>query len=744
MGSGVLTESELAHLEGRLKRKANEVEQDIVGAEWSEHCSYKSSKKYLRLLPTKGRRVLVGPGYDAGVLDIGDGYVLTVHIESHNHPSAVEPFGGAATGVGGVIRDIMSMGTRPIAILDALRFAPIDDKSAGKKSAKSKWLFKNVVKGIADYGNCIGIPTVGGEIEFDGSFEDYCLVDVASIGVGKKEEVISNRADEGDYIVLAGGSTGRDGIHGASFASRALEAENRSAVQIPDPFLEKLLLEATMEAVQAGCVKAIKDLGGGGLSCCLSETSDNLGRGFDVELQKVHAREAGMTPAELMISESQERMLYVTDDKRLPALQSILDKYEIKYSILGRAEGHQNLIVRNEGKIVADMPSELVAHAPLVDRASRRPAYLDRIQKKGTRKPRQPADLSKVLLSLLANPTIASKRWVYQQYDHEVGVRTVVKPGAADAAVMRVGDDNGKFVSVKLDGNSKHCYLDPYQGTLGVLSEGCRNVICTGAEPIGVVDHLQFGSPEDPEIFWTFTQAINAIIDYCKFREIPVVGGKVSFYNETAKGPIKPSPVMGTLGLIEDASWITKAALGAGDHIFVVGETLPEMGGSEYWEYVHKLTAGRPPSVDMQADRANGAAVLKLIRSGNLVSCAHDCSKGGLAVALAEMAVAGGTGFSADMDAVPNNGCARPDELLFSESHSRYIIGTKEPEQVSRMLKSEGVRFALIGRAAKGRVEFVQRSDTGKNAKKGKAKKRISLPLSKLESAFYSIDRIMQ
>ena len=720
---GVLTEQELRYLEEKLRRKANEVEQDIVGAEWSEHCSYKSSKKYLRLLPTKGKRVVVGPGYDAGVLDIGGGYVLTVHIESHNHPSAVEPFGGAATGVGGVIRDIMSMGTRPIAVLDALRFAPIE----GKKSAKSKWLFKNVVKGIADYGNCIGIPTVGGEIEFDPSFEDYCLVDVASIGVGKKEEVISNRADEGDYIVLAGGSTGRDGIHGASFASRALEAENRSAVQIPDPFLEKLLLEATMEAVQAGCVKAIKDLGGGGLSCCLSETSDNLGRGFDVELSNVHAREAGMSAAELMISESQERMLYVTDATKLATLQSILEKYEIRHSILGKAEGHQNLTVKSGGSVVADMPSSLLAHAPLADRQSRRPSYLDSLKK--ARPPKMPANLGKVLLSLLANPTIASKRWVYQQYDHEVGVRTVAKPGMGDAAVVRV--DNGKFVAVKLDGNSKHCYIDPYQGTLGCLSEGFRNVICAGAEPVGVVDHLQFGSPEDPEIFWAFEQAVKAIVDYCNFMQVPVVGGKVSFYNETARGPIKHSPVMGTLGLIDEAPWITRQALGHGDHIFVVGETKPEMGGSEYYESVCGITGGQVAVVDMEIDRANGRAVMDLIRAGH-VSCAHDCSKGGLAVALAEMAVAGKTGFRVNLDLIPNS-CARLDDLLFSESHSRYIVGTARPDAVEKSLESAGVAFARIGRSARGRAEFMQ----GKKAK-------MSLPLAKLESAFGSLEKIMQ
>jgi phosphoribosylformylglycinamidine synthase len=721
---GVLTKQELNYLEENLKRKANEIEQDIVGAEWSEHCSYKSSKKYLRLLPTKSRRVVVGPGYDAGVLDVGNGYVLTVHIESHNHPSAVEPFGGAATGVGGVIRDIMSMGTRPIAVLDALRFAPITGK--GKAVAKSKWLFKNVVKGIADYGNCIGIPTVGGEIEFDPSFEDYCLVDVASIGFGKKEDIVSNQADVGDVIVLAGGSTGRDGIHGASFASKMLEAENRSAVQIPDPFLEKLLLEATMEAVKQGCIKGIKDLGGGGLSCCLSETSDTLGKGFDIELTRVRAREGGMTPNELMISESQERMLYVTDKARLPALQSILDKYEIVHSVLGEVQEHRDLVVRHGGKVVAEMPSHLVAHAPLADRAFRRPAYLDKLRT--VRQPKAPANLGRVLLSLLSNPTIASKSWVYQQYDHEVGVRTVVKPGMGDAVVMRL--DNGRFVAIKLDGNSKHCYLDPYQGTLGCLSEGRRNVICSGAEPIGVVDHLQFASPEDPEIYWTFTQAIKAIVDYCKFIDIPVVGGKVSFYNETAKGPIKPSPVVGTLGLIEDASQITRPALSKGDSIFVIGDTAPEMGGSEYYEYIHGITGGPVPTVNLQTDRQNGNAVLDLIKTG-LATCAHDCSKGGVAVALAEMAIAGSTGFRVDLAAIPNS-CSGADDLLFSESHSRYIIGTKEPDKVRRALSSAGVTFAEIGQAASN-IEFAR----------GK-KKLIRLMLKQLQSSFDSLGKVMQ
>jgi phosphoribosylformylglycinamidine synthase subunit PurL len=722
-----LTKKELNYLEQQLKRKANEIEQDAVGAQWSEHCSYKSSKKYLHLLPTKGKHVVVGPGYDAGVLDVGDGYVLTVHIESHNHPSAIEPFGGAATGVGGVIRDIMSMGTRPIAVLDALRFAPIIDNNNNNHSvAKSKWLFKNVVKGIADYGNCIGVPTVGGEIEFDPSFQDYCLVDVAAIGFGRKDHIITNEAQADDIIILAGGPTGRDGIRGASFASKTLEEENRSAVQIPDPFLEKLLLEATMEAVKHGCLKCIKDLGGGGLSCCLSETSANLGKGFDIELTKIHTRESHMMPNELMISESQERMLYVTDKTRLSMLQLILSKYGIKYSIIGIVQEHQDLVVRHSGKVVMQMPSHLIAHAPLADRAAKRPTYIEKLKR--VKRPIQPSKLAKVLLTVLANPTIASKQWVYQQYDHEVGIRTVIKPGVGDAAVMRL--DNGKFVAVKLDGNSKHCYLDPYQGTLGCLSEGFRNIVCTGAAPIGVVDHLQFASPEDPEIYWTFVQTVNAIVHYCTFMEIPVVGGKVSFYNETAKGPIKPSPVIGTLGLVESESFLRQMALSADESIFIIGDTKPEMGGSEYYEYFHKITGGTVPQVDLKVDRQNMIAVLNLIKT-DLARCAHDCSKGGIAVALAEMAIAGSIGFKVQLDSIPNS-CKQIDELLFSETQSRYIIATKDPESVYKVLSTKGVRFAEIGKTIPTNIEFI----------KGK-RDLIRLSLKQLKSNFYSLEKTL-
>jgi phosphoribosylformylglycinamidine synthase subunit PurL len=726
----ILTNQEIAYLTRKLKRRPNSDETDIIGVEWSEHCSYKSSKKYLRLLPTRGPRVIIGAGQDAAAVDVGDGYVISVHIESHNHPSAIEPYGGAATGVGGVIRDIISIGTRPIAILDALRFGPITDPSL-PTSSKSKWLLKNVVSGIGDYGNCIGVPTVGGEVEFDSSFEDYCLVDVASIGIAKKEHIIANNGDIDDLIILAGGSTGRDGIHGASFASAILEDEdNRSAVQIPDPFLEKLLLEATMEAVEHGCIKAMKDLGGGGLACCLSETADSLGRRFEVELDNVYTKHQDMSAAEIMMSESQERMLYITDKSKLKKLLSIFDKYEIRHAIIGTVKEGSIVEIRFRGEVVASLPSNVFAHAPLLDRPTKRPQYLDRLRKKNKKEknnknsssrkdksisnnihsdndnynvysldlPKDIPDINEILIQLMSNPTISSKKWIYSQYDHEVGLRTVVKPGCSDASVLRI--ENGKFISVKLDGNSKHCYLDPYNGTMGCLSESCRNIICTGAEPIGIVDHLQFASPEDPEVFWTFVQTIDALKDYCEFMNIPVVGGKVSFYNETNKGPIKPSPVIGSIGIIEKESWITESSLRDGDSIFIIGFTYDEMGGSEYYEYFCNTTQGTVPEVNLAHDKLNANAILHLIKN-NVAGCVHDCSKGGLAIALAEMAIQGDIGITIELNRIPNS-CSRIDNLLFSESHSRFMFGTNRPEEVTRMLaKFNELYVAEIGKADK-------------------------------------------
>jgi len=719
----MLTGQEEIYLLKKLRRKPNSLEVDMIDAEWSEHCSYKSSKKYVRALPSYGKRVIVGPGYDAGVLDIGDDDVITVHIESHNHPSAVEPYGGAATGVGGVIRDIISLGTRPIALLDALRFSSLKENN---RTSKSKWLFKNVVKGIADYGNCIGIPTVGGDIEFDNSFKDYCLVDVAAIGLGKRDQIISNHADEGDLILLAGNPTGKDGIRGATFASKLLNVEDRSAVQIPDPFLEKLLIEATIEATKGNCVNAIKDLGGGGLSCCLSEMSHLIGKGFEIELTAVHTKISDLSPNEIMISESQERMVYIINKEKLSTFDGIFKKYGITYSIIGKVHGRDNLNILFRGKSLANVSCNLMVNAPLCNRKSKKPKYLNRIKKKLYL--HEVKDYNSILLHLLANLNIGNKCWIYEQYDHEVGLRTVIKPGG-NASVIRINDN--KFVSIKLDGNSKHCYLDPYYGTLGCLSEACRNVVCTGAEPIGIIDHLQFGSPENPQIYWTFLKSIEAIIDFCNYMEIPVVGGKVSFYNETSNSPIKPSPVIGTIGLIKNRSHITKTVPTVGDTLFILGQTNEELGGSEYFDSIVHSEYGNVPKVDLETDKKNNLAVSNLIQNG-LVDFVHDCSKGGIGTALAELVITSNLGINIDLKNIPNN-CSRHDYLLFSESHSRFIVGSKQPGRVKKILRSKKCIFSEIGRV--DTTKILNLCYSGKEV--------INLPHNDLNCRYNTMNHIM-
>jgi phosphoribosylformylglycinamidine synthase II len=687
----ILNTSEYNFLKENLNRIPNELEQSIINAEWSEHCSYKSSKIHLSTLPTSGNRLIKGPGFDAGVIDVGDGYVITVHIESHNHPSAVEPHGGAATGVGGVLRDILSMGTRPIALLNALRFGEIHDKNISSNS-KNQWLFKNVVRGIADYGNCVGIPTVGGEVEFDKSFDNYCLVDVASIGHGKTKKLVRNKVKKGDIIILAGNSTGRDGIHGSSFASSNLDEENRSAVQIPDPFLEKILLESTLEAIDKKCIKAMKDLGGGGLSCCLSETADNLKKGFEIELSNVHLKNYDLTDTEIMISESQERMLYITSKKKRKKLFKILDKHQIKYSVIGKVNNSKNLLIKKNSHIIAKMPAKLIAHAPLLNRPSKKPVYLDNIDK-SFKEPPVPKDFQNLISFMISAPNICSKKWIYQQYDHEVGIRTVLKPGFSDSSVLKL--DNGKYITFTLDGNSKHCYLDPYQGTLGVLAESVRNTICVGGVPIGIVDHLQFGNPENEQIFWTFLESIRAIKDFCKYIKIPVVGGKVSFYNETKHGPIKPSPVIGTLGLIENNNLNKSSNPQINDSIIIIGMTHNEMGGSEYYEHYHKIIGGKVPVVDLLNQNKTMDAIRYMLDT-NLISSVHDCSKGGIIISLLEVSIQSNLGFTVDIEKIPST-CKRSDYTLFSESHNRFIISTINSTKIQDILMKEKIPFADLG-----------------------------------------------
>ena len=691
-------EHEKLHIEKNVKRKLTDTELQILAAEWSEHCSYKSSKKHLRMLPTTGPNVIVETGYDSGVLDVGDGYVVTVHIESHNHPSAVEPFGGAATGVGGVIRDILSAGTRPIALFDGLRFGNIEN------DAHARWLFKNAVSGIADYGNCLGIPTIGGEVEFDTCYKNYALVDVAAVGFGKKSKLIKNHANIGDLVVLIGGSTGRDGVGGSQFASDALEGEDRSAVQIPDPFIEKLIIEAILECRDENCINAMKDLGGGGLSCAISETAESLGIGIELDVKNVHLRESDLSPDEIMISESQERMLVISNPEKLSKIKQICDKFRIQCSVIGKVKDDKMMHVKNGDETLALLPADFVARGPLIDRKKSKPHYMSNFS--SSPKSKNQESLSDILLKLLSAPNIASKHWVFRQYDHEVGIRTVIKPGS-DGSVLRL--DNGKYLSVKIDGNPKHCYIDPRQGAIGCFEEACRNVVCTGATPVGMVDHLQFGNPEDPEIFWTFMESIEGISDFAKSLNIPCVGGKVSFYNETSDGPIKPTPLIGVLGLIENSP-LLPVPPSKNDVILLVGETKDELGGSEYYEYIHNFIGGNAPHVDISESKKNMNSVLSLI-SKNLIKIAHDCSKGGLAIGISELCIFGKTGCVVDLCDVSS---ISPEKTLFSESHSRYILVIEKNnlDVVKTLLSENKCTFSEVGIFSGDQIIFESNSES--------------------------------
>ena len=691
-----LEPQELTELKSKIGRDPTSTELQIVAAEWSEHCSYKSSKRHLKMLPMEGPLVITEKGYDSGVLDVGDGYVVTAHIESHNHPSAVEPYGGAATGVGGVIRDILSAGTRPIAIFDGLRFGDIE------KDQQARWLFKNAVTGIADYGNCLGIPTIGGEVEFDKCYENYALVDVAAVGFGKKENLIKNHAKKGDIVVLMGGSTGRDGIGGSQFASDSLESEDRSAVQIPDPFIEKLIIEAILEARNEKVIHAMKDLGGGGLSCAISETADALEIGIEMDVDKVHTRESDMHPDEIMVSESQERMLIITSKTKFKKLQEICKKFRIGCSVIGTVKSDNQMHVKKGKKTFANLPTDVVANATLLDLPSKEPTYLKTIEKEKKLKPI--SDYSKTMMKLLSSPNIASKIWVYGQYDHEVGIRTVVKPGR-DASVLRL--DNGKFLSVKIDGNPKQCYINPREGAIGCFEEACRNVVCTGAKPIGMLDHLQFGSPKDPEIFWTFLESLKGLTDFAKDFKIPCVGGKVSLYNETPDGPIKPTPLIGVIGLIDKTPQIPQR-ISKDDCLIIVGETKDELGGSEYFEYIHKFIGGKCPTVDFTESKKNMKSVLEIIPK-KLLKSVHDCSKGGLAVAVSELSMNNQIGCKVDLDKVPAKKLDA-DRILFSESHSRYLLtfDKKNLSKVEKILKKNKTSYNIIGKFGGEKIQFTK------------------------------------
>ncbi|NHI91184.1 MAG: phosphoribosylformylglycinamidine synthase subunit PurL [Candidatus Lokiarchaeota archaeon] len=696
-----LEKEELKYIEKNLKRKPNMTEIGMIDIMWSEHCSYKSSRPELKYLYKEGSRVMVGPGQDAGVLNIGDNLALVFKIESHNHPSAIEPYNGAATGIGGIVRDILCMGARPIALVDPLRFGDI-------KSAHSQWLLKYVVKGIADYGNCIGIPTVAGEIEFDKSFETNCLVNVGCVGIATHKDIEqspSYASTPGDILILMGGSTGRDGLGGVTFASRVLtedSEEDRPAVQVGDPFTKKLIIEATLEALATGHVRGLKDLGGGGFTCVCSELAGGGNTGVEIDIEKLFLREEEMIPYEIMLSESQERMMFVIPPEYVKEIISIFEKYEISHAIVGKVTDSKKLIIKKEEEIIVELPSHLLDDSPVIEREYKKPEYVDEL--KNVKKPLQPSDLAETIKKFLLSPNIASMEWIYRQYDHEVGDRTVVKPGQAGAAVLRVLNTK-KAVAIASECNSKHCYLDPYNGTAGCFAEACRNIISVGAEPIGMVDCLNYGNPKSPEIFYQFREGIRGLADYGKMSKIPCIGGNVSFYNEDAvtKVAIKPSPEIMVCGLIDDyKKIITSNVKNPDDIILLIGsETLPEMGGSEYYEYIHELEGGNVPTIDIKKELNTNNVLLDLIREG-FIESARDCSRGGIAICLIKKCMGNELGLKISLKNLTQNKIMY-DELLFSETYGRYIISIKpdNENEVIKKLNQNHVYVKRLGQVTK-------------------------------------------
>lgn len=686
-----LTAEEMDYIRNELGRDPNPLEYGMLDIMFSEHCSYKSSRPVLALFPTEGKNVIMGPGDDAGIVDLTEDLALVMGMESHNHPSAIEPYGGAGTGIGGIIRDIISMGAMPVALLDSLRFGPLEDQ-------RSRYLFEYVVKGISDYGNRVGIPTVGGEVEFDENFQFNPLVNVVCAGLVRKDSIVRGIAPNvGDVFVLMGGRTGRDGIHGVTFASEELtsssELESRPAVQVADPFTKKQVMEATLEALEKIDIHGLKDLGGGGLTCCISEMAAKGGNGARMELTKVPLREEGMTPYEIMLSESQERMVFVVNQKDVAGLVAIIEKHELPYAVIGEVTDQGQMVVTQEGEVVADLPCELLADPPLVEREAREPIHHEEYVELED----SPAD--KALLKLLSSLNVASKKWVYRQYDHEVQVRTVVKPGD-DAAVLRVDQEKG--FTLTTDCNNIHCYLDPYHGGAGAVAEAIRNVVAMGSDPLCMVDCLNFGNPEKPEVFWQFQKCVQGMSDVARRFNLPVISGNVSFYNETEGVTVNPSPVVSVAGAIDLKDIRTTPFKNESDVIILIGNTHPELDGSEYHKSMHGVMQGKAPQVDMEAEFQSAQAVLKMVKKddqGN-ITAVHDLSSGGLAVSLAEMALEGGWGATVDLSRVPGAGDMTPIQVLFSESHARYLLTVREEyaNDITNTLRNMGVPAASIGR----------------------------------------------
>ena len=696
-----LTEDEYKKILEILGREPNITELGMFSVMWSEHCSYKSSRVHLKKLPTTGPRVVQGPGENAGAVDIGDGLCVVFKMESHNHPSFIEPYQGAATGVGGILRDVFTMGARPIALLDSLRFGGLD-------SAKNRHLMRGVVAGIAGYGNCMGVPTVGGEVRFDDIYSLNPLVNAFCLGVAHKDRIFRGTAEGvGNPVIYFGSKTGRDGIHGATMASDAFDDESelkRPTVQVGDPFQEKLLLEACLELMANDLLVGIQDMGAAGLTSSSCEMASRAGNGIELDLTHVPRREPGMTPYELMLSESQERMLMVAKAGKEDECLSICRKWDLDVAVVGKVTGDGRLRVLDQGQVVAEIPAKALADdGPRYERPYSPPAYQDMLTNLNYDSIPDVKDANAALLTLLSSPTIASKRWVYEQYDHMVRTNTIVRPGS-DAAVVRIKGTN-KAVAMTVDCNGRYCLLHPYEGARLAVVEAARNLVCSGAEPIGLTDCLNFGNPERPDIMWQFVLAIEGLKDACEHFKIPIVSGNVSFYNETNGLSIYPTPMLGMVGLIDEADRaMTQWFRDEGDAIVLLGKTREDLGGSEYLKVLQHREQGSPPFLSLDIEKALQDFALKVIHEG-LVQSAHDCSDGGLAVALAECCV---SGPRAAQGAVVKLGLGslRRDALLFGESQSRIILSTR-PTAVESILSraaEAGVPAAQIGTVGGGRL----------------------------------------
>ncbi|MBX9659883.1 MAG: phosphoribosylformylglycinamidine synthase subunit PurL [Nitrospiraceae bacterium] len=689
-----LTDDEFKKIVEILGREPNLTELGMFSVMWSEHCSYKSSRVHLKKLPTTGPRVIQGPGENAGVVDIGDGLCVVFKMESHNHPSFIEPYQGAATGVGGILRDVFTMGARPIALLDSLRFGGLD-------TAKNRHIVKGVVAGIAGYGNCMGVPTVGGEVVFNDIYSLNPLVNAFCLGIAQKDKIfLGTAAGVGNPVIYFGSKTGRDGIHGATMASDSFDDQSekkRPTVQVGDPFQEKLLLEACLELMAGDLLVGIQDMGAAGLTSSSCEMASRAGNGIDLDLTHVPRREPGMTPYELMLSESQERMLMVAKAGKEEECIRICKKWDLDVAVVGNVTGSGILRVLDQGQVVAEIPAKSLADdGPRYERPFSPPGYQDMLTNLNYDALPDVRDANAALLALLESPTIASKRWVYEQYDHMVRTNTMVRPGS-DAAVVRIKGTN-KAVAMTVDCNSRYCLLNPYEGARLAVAEASRNLACSGAEPIGLTDCLNFGNPERPDIMWQFVMAIEGMKDACEHFKIPIVSGNVSFYNETNGLSIYPTPMLGMVGLIESAEkTMTQWFREDGDDIILLGATREDLGGSEYLKVQHSREQGSPPYLNLESEQAVQSCVLQLIRTG-LIQSAHDCSDGGLAVALAECCMSGPDQPHGAVVRL-NPGRQRIDAMLFGESQSRIVVSAKPVQRQAILEQAQrlGVPAAVVG-----------------------------------------------